>query len=476
MAGRLGPGVGGRVGGGAARGAGFMTMMFAVAVQSLLLLHPSETHAKRRPNTALVSARMQFGDIEQSLSVTELKRLLSERNVDFRDCLEKRDLVERLRSSSASGRFSSVVAGPPSLTESEGRTVDTFRRVSPSVCFVQTSQSVVTSPFSLRAMEVPAGTGSGFVWDADGHVVTNYHVVASRGAVPRLVRLKLQGCSEALEAQVVGVEADKDIAVLRIRSGALPPPVPVGTSSDLQVGQTVLAIGNPFGLDYTLTTGVVSALGREVDGAGGRPIKGCIQTDAAINPGSSGGPLLDSRGRLIGINTAILSPGAKGGVGGNIGIGFAIPVDVVRRVVTQIIRHGRVVRPSLGVNVLDDWRRRSYEEQLGQPLPGVLVVEVVDGSPADRAGLQAARVRGADVVLGDLITHVDGEPVRQVEDLLSAVEEKAVGERVELRVLRNCDANRPATLSAQLVDRERGLPAAAPAAPPVPFGRFGRRR
>ena len=206
-------------------------MMFAVAVQSLLLLHPSETHAKRRPNTALVSARMQFGDIEQSLSVTELKRLLSERNVDFRDCLEKRDLVERLRSSSASGRFSSVVAGPPSLTESEGRTVDTFRRVSPSVCFVQTSQSVVTSPFSLRAMEVPAGTGSGFVWDADGHVVTNYHVVASRGAVPRLVRLKLQGCSEALEAQVVGVEADKDIAVLRIRSGTLPPPVPVGASS-----------------------------------------------------------------------------------------------------------------------------------------------------------------------------------------------------------------------------------------------------
>jgi len=387
-----------------------MTMMFAVALQSLLLLHPSETHAKRR-RPALVSARMQFGDIEQSLSVTELKRLLSERNVDFRDCLEKRDLVERLRSSSAGGRFSSVVtSGPPSLTESEGRTVDIFRRVSPSVCFVQTSQSVVTSPFSLRAMEVPAGTGSGFVWDADGHVVTNYHVVASRGAVPRLVRLKLQGCSEALEAQVVGVEADKDIAVLRIRSGALPPPVPVGTSSDLLVGQTVLAIGNPFGLDYTLTTGVVSALGREVDGAGGRPIKGCIQTDAAINPGSSGGPLLDSRGRLIGINTAILSPGAKGGVGGNIGIGFAIPVDVVRRVVTQIIRHGRVVRPSLGVNVLDDWRRRSYEEQLGQPLPGVLVVEVVGGSPADRAGLQAARVRGAEVVLGDLITHVNGEP------------------------------------------------------------------
>jgi S1-C subfamily serine protease len=175
----------------------------------------------------------------------------------------------------------------------------------------------------------------------------------------------------------------------------------------------VLAIGNPFGLDYTLTTGVVSALGRDVDGVGGRPIKGCIQTDAAINPGNSGGPLLDSRGRLIGINTAILALN-RAGHGGSIGIGFAIPVDTVRRVVSQIIRYGRVVRPSLGINVLDDAIKRSYETQLRRKLPGVLVVEVIPDSPAERAGLRPARFRGADVVLGDLITHVNGDPTRQV--------------------------------------------------------------
>ena len=243
------------------------------------------------------------------LSVPELKRLLSERGVDIRDCLEKRDLVERLESADGQGSSSRDSDGAPlSLTDGERRRIDTFQRVSPSVAYIQTVQQ--QRRFSMRAMEVPVGTGSGFVWDGLGHVVTNYHVIAMRGSLPERVRVSLQGSARSFEAKVVGTEPEKDIAVLKIDAAELPPPIAVGTSSDLAVGQAVLAIGNPFGLDYTLTAGVVSAVGREVKGAGGRPIKGCVQTDAAINPGSSGGPLLDSRGRLIGVNTAIYSPSA----------------------------------------------------------------------------------------------------------------------------------------------------------------------
>jgi len=412
----------------------------------------------RQPPPILLAASGAPVSGLSALSVGELKRLLSERGVDFRDCLEKADLVERLESSAASGKPSS--APPTGLTESETRTVSTFTRVSPSVAFITTSQAVAT-PFSLRPMETPSGAGSGFIWDDKGHVVTNYHVIASSGPVPKRVKVKCQGMTQSLDADVVGTEPDKDIAVLRINSQALPPSIAVGTSHDLQVGQTVLAIGNPFGLDYTLTTGVVSALGRDVDGAGGRPIKGCIQTDAAINPGSSGGPLLDSRGELVGVNTAILSPGASSGRPGNVGIGFAIPVDTVRRVVNQIIRYGKVVRPTLGVNVADDRILRSLESQLARTLSGVLVVEVVDQSPAAEAGLKASSYRGdGGVLLGDLISHVDGHPVKQVEDLLCAIEEKAAGDVVSLRVLRGCDPSRAEMLSARLTTREK-LPRAS---------------
>uniref|UniRef100_A0A7S1Z6X8 PDZ domain-containing protein n=1 Tax=Trieres chinensis TaxID=1514140 RepID=A0A7S1Z6X8_TRICV len=392
-----------------------------------------------------------------SLSVSELKRLLSERGVDFRDCIEKRDLVERLASSAPpagpprGGYYydenesaDSYYYGGPALTEDENRVVETFKRASPSVAYITTTTSVRPSlrSFSLGApTEVPSGAGSGFLWDDRGHVVTNCHVVAAgsgrNGAMPSKVKVKLEGMEEATDAVVVGVEPDKDLAVLRIDTKDLPRPIDVGTSNDLQVGQKVLAVGNPFGLDYTLTTGVVSALGRDVQGFGGRPIKGCIQTDAAINPGNSGGPLMDSRGRLIGVNTAIYSPG---GVGGNVGIGFAIPVDVVRRVVNQIIRYGKVVRPTMGINVADDRVLRSIEAQLRRKLNGVLVVEVLPGSPAERAGLEASAMRGdGTIVLGDLITHVDGSPVGQVEDLLSAIEEKKAGEYVTLKVMRGCD-------------------------------------
>ncbi|KAI2499002.1 hypothetical protein MHU86_15506 [Fragilaria crotonensis] len=363
-----------------------------------------------------------------SLSVSELKRLLSERGVDFRDCLEKRDLVERLESAKHLG----TTTPKAQLSNEETRLISTFQRVSPAVAFITTTVRA-KQRFSLQEMEFPMGTGSGFLWDNKGHVVTNYHVIASQGNVPKQLKVKLAGMAEASEATVVGVEPEKDLAVLQIDVRNLPKPLDVGTSSDLQVGQSVMAIGNPFGLDNTLTTGVVSATGRDVQGVGGRPIKGCIQTDAAINPGNSGGPLLDSNGRLIGVNTAIYTGGTSRG---NVGIGFAIPVDTVRRVVNQIIRYGKVVRPTLGIQVVDDRIVQRISEQLRRKLEGVLIAEVLPGSPAASI-LQPTTMNGDGTInLGDLITHIDGEPVKQVEDLLSEVEKKREGDSVRLTVMR----------------------------------------
>lgn len=396
----------------------------------------------------------------EKLSVSELKRLLMERGVDFRDCLEKRDLIERLESSLANGVSpSSPIYTDTGLTENENRVIRTFKRVSPSVAFIQTTSVIQTlQGMRLRGLEVPSGSGSGFLWDSKGHVVTNYHVIVGgqrNNPLPKTVKVKLSNMAEARDAIVVGVEPEKDLAVLKLVSTEkLPPPIDVGTSNNLQVGQSVLAIGNPFGLDDTLTMGIVSALGRDVDGIGGRPIKGCIQTDAAINPGNSGGPLLDSSGRLIGVNTAIFSPNR--GMAGNVGIGFAIPVDTVRRVVNQIIRYGKVVRPSIGINVADDRMTRSIESQVGRKLDGVLVADVVPGSPASRSGLQPLKIMtDGSIKLGDLITDVDGQPVRQVEDLLSAIEEHKEGDVVSLKVLKGCDPKRLDIISMKLTTREK---------------------
>mmetsp|Transcript_9439 Transcript_9439/g.14569 ORF Transcript_9439/g.14569 Transcript_9439/m.14569 type:complete len:414 (+) Transcript_9439:81-1322(+) len=376
----------------------------------------------------LVQCAVAFGSPSASnLSVSELKRLLNERAVDFRDCLEKRDLVERLESTKH------LAPQPTQLMPHESRLISNFQKVSPAVAFI-TSTVRGMQRFSLQETEVPIGSGSGFLWDSKGHVVTNFHVVAAQGSVPKTLKVKLAGMAEAVEASVIGVEPEKDLAVLKIEARNLPRPLDIGVSADLQVGQSVLAIGNPFGLDNTLTTGVVSATGRDVQGIGGRPIKSCIQTDAAINPGNSGGPLLDSSGRLIGVNTAIYT----GGGTGNVGIGFAIPVDTVRRVVNQIIRYGKVVRPTLGLNVVDDRIVRNIGYQLGKKLEGVLIAEVVTGSPAATANLQTTMVSGdGSIILGDLITHIDGEPVKQVEDLLSQVEMKHDGDIVRLTVERN---------------------------------------
>jgi len=311
----------------------------------------------------------------------------------------------------------------------EERTVALFRDATPSVVFVTNLQTRLQQrdAFTLDETRVPAGTGSGFVWDKKGHVVTNLHVVAGASDV----RVTL-GDSTSYEARVVGFDQDKDVAVLKLlpSSGKLPAlrPLPVGESRSLQVGQRVYAIGNPFGLDHTLTTGVVSGLGREIQsGITGRPIRGVVQTDAAINPGNSGGPLLDSSGRLVGINTAIYSPS-----GSSSGIGFAIPVDTVAGIVNQIITTGRVTRPVLGVVLAPDGTSAA---QLGTR--GVLVLRVPPGSPAAKAGVRGT-VRADDGTLswGDIIQEVDSKKVIDSTDLYRALDEAKPGEKVTLNVLR----------------------------------------
>jgi len=260
------------------------------------------------------------------------------------------------------------------------------------------------------------------------------------------VKVKLEtadGHESKVEAAVVGYEADKDIAVLKIDPSSLPAPfqpVPLASSACLKVGQGVLAIGAPFGLDRTLTSGIVSALGRDIDGAGGRPIRDCIQTDASINPGSSGGPLLDSSGRLVGVNTMIVAPG---GLGGNVGVGFAVPSDTVSRVVSQIIEHGQDARPSLGVSILPDQLRSQYARHAQRKLEGALVTEVVPGGPADLLGLKPSRPSPhGGIELGDMITGLNGSPIKRNEDLLCLVEEADADEPLSLTVMRSCDPER----------------------------------
>jgi S1-C subfamily serine protease len=311
------------------------------------------------------------------------------------------------------------------LAADEQATIAIFEKSAPSVVYV-TNLAVRRDLLGLNVMEVPQGTGSGFLWDDLGHVVTNFHVIQAAQAA----EVTLADHS-TWKARLVGYEADKDLAVLRIDAPKdRLKPLALGTSRDLKVGQKVFAIGNPFGLDHTLTTGVISALGREIQALTGRAIRDVIQTDAVINPGNSGGPLLDSAGRLIGVNTAIYSPGGSGG-GTFIGIGFAVPVDTVSRIIPQIVAHGRVVRPGLGVVVAEDRVTR----ELG--VPGVLVLDVTPGSAAEKAGLRPTRRdENGRVRLGDFIVAVDGEEVETRDDLLHRLEQKAVGASIMLQVRR----------------------------------------
>jgi S1-C subfamily serine protease len=307
------------------------------------------------------------------------------------------------------------------LAADEKATIELFRRASPSVVFITTLAQQPVGFF--ESQEVPQGAGSGFVWDAQGHVVTNFHVIQGASAA----RVALHDRSE-WPATLVGVAPDQDLAVLRIRA---PPeklvPMLVGTSRDLQVGQKVFAIGNPFGLDFTLTTGIVSALGRSISALTGRRIDDVIQTDAAINPGNSGGPLLDSAGRLVGVNTQIASPS-----GASAGVGFAIPVDTVNRVASQLIAHGRVVRPQLGISAGNAQALRRAG------IDGVLVMSVQEGSPAAGAGIRGTyRTQDGELVLGDVVQAIDGRPVESVDDVYAALERHRPGDVAKVQLLRD---------------------------------------
>ena len=322
------------------------------------------------------------------------------------------------------------------LAGDEQATIELFERSRASVVFISTREQV-RDIWTRDVFSVQRGTGSGFIWDAAGHVITNFHVI--EGASGATVRL---ADGRDYQASLVGVSPAHDIAVLRIGVGLneRPPPVPVGTSADLRVGQKVFAIGNPFGLDWTLTTGIVSALDRSLENDAGSTIEHLIQTDAAINPGNSGGPLLDSAGRLVGITTAIFSPS-----GASAGIGFAVPVDTVNRVVPQLIRDGRYIRPALGI-VIDERINRRLVAMT--QTSGVFVLQVAPDSSAERAGLQAARIGSqGEFVAGDVITGVDGRPVSSVAELLGRLDDHAVGDTVQLQVLRDSRTNEiPVTL------------------------------
>jgi len=308
------------------------------------------------------------------------------------------------------------------LGAEERANIALFDRLSPSVVYV-TNLAERRVGFSMDVATIPQGSGSGFVWDKKGTIVTNFHVVKDA----QNVQVTLSDGS-VWAAKPVGFEPDKDLAVISIDAPADKlTPIPVGRSGDLRVGQKVLAIGNPFGFDHTLTTGVISGLDREIQAMTGRPIQGVIQTDAAINPGNSGGPLLDSRGRLIGINTAIYSPS-----GAYAGIGFAVPVDTVGRLIPEILKDGKATKPGLGVQIASSAVTRRLQ------IEGVLILRVVPGGPADQIGLRpTARARDGSVVLGDILVGLNDKPLKDADDLYRALDPLKVGDKVTLEVLRD---------------------------------------
>ena len=307
------------------------------------------------------------------------------------------------------------------LNSVEKAIIKLFEEGAPSTVFINTS-TYERDYWTRDISEIPRGSGTGFIWDKKGHIITNYHVI--KGADRAKVTLDDQS---TWDAKLVGYEASKDLAVLKIDipSEKLRP-IPLGVSENLKVGQSVLAIGNPFGLDQTLTTGVISALGREIASVSGVPIRNVIQTDAAINPGNSGGPLLNSAGQLIGVNTAIYSPS-----GSNAGIGFSIPVDVVKWVVPQLIQHGRLMRPTLGIELAN----RNITRRIG--VEGVLILNVYEGTAAAKAGLNPTmRNRRGEIELGDIIVGIDSDKIKSQNDLLLTLEKYKPGDSVNLKIIR----------------------------------------
>lgn len=308
------------------------------------------------------------------------------------------------------------------LLPEEENTIKVFRESSPSVVFV--TNVALGRTMTMDEYAIPQGAGSGFVWDKKGHIVTNFHVV--QGGDAFLVTFDDQ---TQLEAKLVGSDMRKDIAVLQIQepSDKLIP-IRVGSSEKLLVGQQTFAIGNPFGLDHTLTKGIISALGRSVEGVGGVTIRDMIQTDAAINPGNSGGPLLDSSGNLIGMNTMIYSRS-----GSSAGVGFAVPVSFIKRIVPQIIQFGKVARPGLGITILTPGQKYYV---IGEQ-DGVVVDKVQADGPAAKAGLRGGRrLPGGRYQIGDIIVGVDGLAVKDFDDLYNALDRFKPGDTVQIKVMR----------------------------------------
>ncbi len=304
---------------------------------------------------------------------------------------------------------------------SELTAVNIFKSASPSVVFI-TSIELRTSFFSLNVYKIPKGSGTGFIWDKKGRIVTNYHVIENASQV----EVTLSDHS-VWTGKVIGIAPEKDLAVLEIDAPEnVLKPLSIGESSNLMVGQQVFAIGNPFGLDQTMTSGIISALNREIESVSGRTIQGVIQTDAAINPGNSGGPLLNSKGKLIGINTAIYSP-----VGVNSGIGFAVPVNTITKVIPQLIVYGRLIKPGLDIAVAD----QRVANRLG--IKGVLIVDVYEGGNAYRAGLRGTEIRYGEIVLGDIIVSIDNYSISNYNDYLNALDNFKVGDTVTVGFIRN---------------------------------------
>ncbi len=299
--------------------------------------------------------------------------------------------------------------------------MDVFVQASPSVTYI-TNKRFQRDYFSFNVMEIPQGTGSGFLWDNKGHIVTNFHVIYEADEI----EVKLMD-GKSYDATVVGAAPDHDLAVLQINPTNLNiSPLMIGSSSDLRVGQKVLAIGNPFGLDSTLTTGIISALGRTIQSMTQRYIHDVVQTDAAINPGNSGGPLLDSFGRLIGVNTAIMSPS-----GTYSGVGFAVPVDTVNRIVTKLINYGKVGRPGFGLSLIPE----HIMARIG--IEGVGILDVFKGSSAEEAGLrEVKRLPNGRIEMGDIIIEVDGTKVRKSSDLVRILDRHEVGDEVDIVIIR----------------------------------------
>jgi len=325
--------------------------------------------------------------------------------------------------SSVEAKTSGNLTHRSDLTSEEKGTISLFKNANPAVVYISTVEHVI-NPYTRDIRTIPSGTGTGFIWDRKGHIITNYHVVRNK----RTARVRLSN-QKSYTARVIGRSKRHDIAVLQLENiKYLPVPIQPGTSKNLLVGQRVYAIGNPFGLDHTLTTGIISALDRTISDKN-IDMDDLIQTDAAINPGNSGGPLLDSVGRLIGMNVAIYSPS-----GASAGIGFAIPVDKISRVVPNLIANGRFIQPIVGINA-NDRANNLIRDQLG--IKGVLVLGVTPDSPAEKSGMIASQLINGDLVLGDVIQAIDGEKVENMNDFLNIIEKHKLNDNIVIRILRN---------------------------------------